>query len=563
MSANNDFEYRILVVDDDEILNGLFCAFLGSRGFETLPALSVQEAKTILQTDGNIDIVLLDYQLGDGVGLDLFAEEVVPSYKNFPPVIMISANEEPEFLEQCFHLGVSDYIIKPVNLSLLSLKVKSLIASLRLQKIVNNQNVELEIFKHEAEREEAIAKFTYEYLVAQNSQQYSGINQYLKSCSSFSGDISITRQSPAGDIYFILADATGHGLSAAITIMPVVSLFNTMVSKGFHLQQIVSEINRKLVNDTPADRFVSATVVELNFAANEMSVWNGAMPPAYWLDNGKIIQKFPSRNMALGILSENMFDADVTVFNLPETGRLFLCSDGVIEQENQLGEQFSYARLESILCQAITDPTQDVLRALELHAQGVSYSDDVSICCLNPQEIRNGLGIEKSNNIEDYYHQIHPFSWSISISGNKLANADIPPMANNFLQYIGMDQKTCQKVFSIISEMISNALDHGILGMSSDLKQNPEGFMDYFLQREELLKNLTEKDAIELRLDWALFDGEKHLMISCRDTGPGYDFQSDRKIDNQKYSGRGVALIRTLARDVEIYAPGNFIKAIL
>lgn len=563
MSAGNDFEYRILVVDDDEILNGLFCAFLGSRGFETLSALSVQEAKTILQTDGNIDIVLLDYQLSDGVGLDLLTQDAIASYINCPPVIMISANEEPEFLEKCFDFGVADYIIKPVNLSLLSLKVKSLITSLRLQKIVNNQNAELEKFKQEAEREEAVAKFTYEYLVAQNSQQYSGINQYLKSCSSFSGDISITRQSPAGDIYFILADATGHGLSAAITIMPVVSLFNTMVSKGFHLQQIVSEINRKLVNDTPADRFVSAIVVEINFAANEMSVWNGAMPPAYWLENGKIIQKFSSRNMALGILSEDMFDADVTVFHLPEQGRLFLCSDGVVEQENQAGEQFSYARLESIICQSTRDPTQDVLQALELHSLGVSYTDDVSICCLNPQEIRSGLGIEEFNNIQNYYHQIHPFSWSISISGHKLANADIPPMANGFLQYIGMDQKTCQKVFSIISEMISNALDHGILGLSSDLKQNPEGFMDYFLQREKLLKNLSEQDAIELRLDWTVIEGEKCLAISCRDTGPGYDFRSDRQIDNHKYSGRGLALIRTLARHTEIYAPGNFIKAIL
>jgi two-component system, HptB-dependent secretion and biofilm response regulator len=40
----------ILVVDDDEMINMLFCGFLESKGFETLSASGVAEAKKILQT---------------------------------------------------------------------------------------------------------------------------------------------------------------------------------------------------------------------------------------------------------------------------------------------------------------------------------------------------------------------------------------------------------------------------------------------------------------------------------------------------------------------------------
>lgn len=555
-------EYRILVVDDDELLRDLFCAFLGARGFETISAESVGQAKTILMQDDNIDLVLLDYQLGDGVGLDLLDGQSVAQYPSLPPIIMISANEDPEFLEMCFVSGVADYIIKPVNLSLLALKVKALVNSVRLQRTVSTQKVELEKFKIEAEREEAVAKFTYEYLLSQNSQTIRGVKQFLRPCSSFSGDIAISRISPSGDLYLMLADATGHGLSAAITIMPVVTIFNSMVAKGFHLQQIVTEINRKLVKDTPDDRFVAAIVVECNFLKKEVYVWNGSMPSAYWVNQGKIEGKFDSRHMALGILDAASFDADVSICSIPDTGYLVLYSDGLIEQQNIAKQQFSVKKLQDILSSVNDDPIETILPVLEEHVQDVPFGDDISICTLDFASICHEYEINKYL-MHSLDIKIDPFSWSVKISGKKLAHADLPPMVNNFLQYIGMDQKKCQQVFSIISEMVSNGLDHGILGLSSELKQNPEGFMEYFLKRDELLNNLTEDDFIELRLDWLEIEGVKKLIITCRDSGQGYDYTSDRSIDNQRYSGRGVSLIRSLAESVEIYAPGNFIKAIL
>lgn len=558
-----DQQYKVLVVDDDEILNSLFCSFLESRGLETLSANSVAAAKHALMHDAELDLVLLDYQLGDGVGLDLLTDELKAQYQSVPPVIMISANEDPEFLEICFAQGIDDYIIKPVNLSLLALKVKALINSIRLQRLVSSQNEELEKFKIEAQREETIAKFTYEYLVARNSQTFQGINQHLQSHSSFSGDIAISRISPSGEIYFLLADATGHGLSAAITIMPLVTVFNSMVAKGFHLQQIVTEVNRKLVNDTPEDRFVAAIAVELNFTKAEMAIWNGGMPPAYWVEDGKIVHKFPSRHMSLGILDESMFDADIVVMEMPDQGTLIMYSDGLIEQPNLKGEQFGYKRLEQALGTTSADPLANILNSLEGHAKGVDYTDDISICTLDPVAIWSDQSRRTLNNIYDIHKSINPFVWEIKVSGQKLANADIPSLANQFLQYVGMDQKTCQKVFAIITEMVVNGLDHGLLGLSSELKHSPEGFMNYFLAREQRLKNLTDRDFIDLRLEWVASEGQKRLIVSCRDSGQGYDFNQDISSNKLQYSGRGLALIRNLTESMEVLAPGNFIKVIL
>jgi hypothetical protein len=199
---------------------------------------------------------------------------------------------------------------------------------------------------------------------------------------------------------------------------------------------------------------------------------------------------------------------------------------------------------------------------LNEHVQGVSFGDDISICTLDFASICHEYEINKYL-MHSLDSKIDPFSWSVKISGKKLAQADLPPMVNSFLQYIGLDQKVCQKVFSIISEIVSNGLDHGILQLPSEIKQNPEGFMEYFIKRDELLNNLSETDFIELRLDWLEMEGAKKLMITCRDSGQGYDYSSEKIIDDDLYSGRGLSLIRSLAEDVEIYAPGNFIKVIL
>lgn len=564
MSAHeNNKASRILVVDDDEMLNYLFCSFLNSRKLQTIAAHSLQEAKRALQTDAGIDLILLDYQLGDGVGMDLFLPEAIPTYMSIAPVIMISANEEPEFLEQCFLGGVNDYIIKPVNLSLLALKVEALIKSVNMQRLIKLQNDELENFKAEAEREEQIAKFTYEYLLRQNSYEYEGVSVWLKSFAAFSGDMMLVKKSPSGNLYFILADATGHGLSAAITIMPAVTIFNSMVSKGFHIQKIVTEINRKLVTDTPADRFVAAIVIEINPFRREFNVWNGGMPAVFWVNKGVITHEFHSAHMALGILDEYNFDASVTTIDLPEEGFIFAYSDGLTEQENRNHEPFSITNVINVIERQPANLLEDLSRSLLLFAGTQDYTDDISVCMIQPALVFDDLS--------DFVVSTHTkglspakddrFEWSVKLSGRQLENCEIPPLCNHFLQQVGVDQQVCQKIFAVLAEMVSNALDHGVLGLSSAIKENPDGFIQYFYKREEGLKRLTNNDFVKLSITWLPDEAGGCFLLEVEDSGVGYTPQENTTDVLQKYSGRGGQLIRKLSESMEIIAPGNKIRA--
>lgn len=563
-SAYAEHGWRILVVDDDELLNHLFCSFLNSKGLDTISVTGLMAAKQVLQTDPAIDLILLDYHLEDGVGMDLLHPTAMATYRSLAPVIMISANEESSFLERCFLSGINDYIIKPVNLSLLALKVEAMIRSVSMQRLISAQNDELERFKYEAEREEQIAKFTYEYLLRRNSHAYQGVDIWLKSFAAFSGDMMLVKKSPGGNLYFILADATGHGLSAAITIMPVVSVFNSMVSKGYHLQQIAIELNHKLIHDTPTDRFVAAILVEMNPVQCELSVWSGGMPPAFWIDGGEIKHEFKSRHMALGIMDEDMFDATVTTVPLPKDGLLLVYSDGLSEQENKDGAAFSVARVRNIVRQNPDNLMLALTSALQEHTGSDAYHDDVSICLVNPELVfaptlpNDG----ERGSAQAGKPEINAFSWQLELCGSQLTHCELPPLCHDFLQKMGVDQQRCQRIFTVIAEMVSNALDHGILQLDSRIKEQEDGFLQYFLAREERLKELSEQEFLRIHLHWEPDAEAGSLLIIVEDSGPGYELSSSNTESSDfSFSGRGLRLIRQLSSQVEIIPPGNQIRA--
>jgi serine phosphatase RsbU (regulator of sigma subunit) len=546
------------------MLNHLFCSFLNSKGLGTISVTGLAAARQVLQTDPAIDLILLDYQLEDGVGMDLLHPTAMETYRSLAPVIMISANEESSFLERCFLGGINDYIIKPVNLSLLALKVETMIRSVSMQRLISAQNDELERFKYEAEREEQIAKFTYEYLLRRNSHAYQGVDVWLKSFAAFSGDMMLVKKSPGGNLYFILADATGHGLSAAITIMPVVSVFNSMVSKGYHLQQIAIELNRKLIHDTPTDRFVAAILVEMNPLQGELSVWSGGMPPAFWIDRGEIKHEFSSRHMALGIMDEDMFDATLTTLPLPRDGMLLVYSDGLSEQEDKDGVAFSVGRVRNIVRRNPENLMLALTSALREHACTDTYDDDVSICLVNPQAVFTPSLVSESERSRETASQpnIGPFSWQLELRGAQLAQCELPPLCHDFLQKMGVDHQRCQKIFTVIAEMVSNALDHGVLHLDSSLKEEEDGFLHYFLAREERLRGLTDKDFLRVHLNWETDSRTGSLVVSVEDSGDGYDAAFPKITDSDlAFSGRGIQLIRQLSAWVEIIPPGNQIRA--
>jgi PAS domain S-box-containing protein len=204
---------------------------------------------------------------------------------------------------------------------------------------------------------------------------------------NFSGDIVAAARSSNGLFYALLADATGHGLTAAISVLPVLALFYRMTKLNRSIQEILLELNQQLKESMPVGRFVAATLVCLDETTKQGQIWVGGTPEAFLFDRwGRVSRTFPSDNLPLGIVSNDELGGHPHHFTWEGENQLVLCSDGLLEATNPQGTQFGTGGL--IAAAANTSPADRFAKieaALTCHQNKSIPSDDISLMLIDCQ----------------------------------------------------------------------------------------------------------------------------------------------------------------------------------
>lgn len=207
------------------------------------------------------------------------------------------------------------------------------------------------------------------------------IRYWLTPAQHFSGDVLAACRSKNGKLYVVLADATGHGLTAAISTVPVLTLFYRLAPEGASLSALVAEINQHLRDSMPVGRFVGATMACIDITARTGEIWVGGMPNAILLDcGGNLLHQFASTNLPLGILDTVEIDVTPQSFSWEMEAQLALFSDGLIEAESSAGEQFGIRRLLEALAKGECVRAVESVRAeLDAHLGDTPATDDISL----------------------------------------------------------------------------------------------------------------------------------------------------------------------------------------
>ncbi len=242
-------------------------------------------------------------------------------------------------------------------------------------------NRQLQVYHDKQEEENALAQDIIMRLIRHGGLSGPQLHYWFAPTATFSGDIIAAMRGPEGRLYTLMADATGHGLAAAITVLPVLSVFHAMAERGRLPGEILAEINRNLRATLPSGRFVAATLLCLDGAKNTADVWIGGMPDLLLLDpDGHLVQELSSSQLPLGIID---FDAEMSATTTIkcETGSQFVMySDGLIEAANPAGEPFGMERLCKALLAAPPDQrVAAVQEALASHTGSAAPHDDISL----------------------------------------------------------------------------------------------------------------------------------------------------------------------------------------
>jgi two-component system, HptB-dependent secretion and biofilm response regulator len=555
----------VLIVDDDNLTRRLLSSLLKKLNFDAIEASTGEEGIEVYrQRVDDISFVFLDLMLPGIQG-----DEVALAIKRcagarFVPIVFITGAENEASLVACMEAGGDDFITKPFRVPLLRAKIR---AVQQLQALYQRLQLQHDLLA----REEELAERVFTRVVHLENAIPDLFYILNRPAMTFSGDLLLVARSPSGVLHILMGDFTGHGLGAAIGAVPTSQIFHTMTRKGFHIQEIISEINRKLYQVTPTTMFLAAAFVAINFDARSIGVWNGGLPDLLLIPNDgrQILHRFTSAHLSLGIVSElDSCHLEQRMFNWGD--QLILHTDGLNEANNANGDEFGSSGLEAALLNgpSAATPYDRICQALEQFSGDYPQDDDVTLLVVPcersliaqgehhaPRDRRLPMTLIQGERDGD---QTIIWQWQMRLGPSLLKRLDIVPVVLGQLDAIIPLSESRQELFMILSELYNNALDHGVLRLNSQIKSSPEGFSDYLQQREDRLEQLIDGYiCLELQL---LRRGEsQQLIIVVEDSGPGFDYFALRPDLNENlgYAGRGLPLLRILCDSVIFEGRGN------
>ena len=141
--------FKILVLDDDKELNRTVCAFLNNSGYEAVGCLNANEAYDALY-ENTIDLIVSDIMMPGVDGFE-FAKNVRDVNSEIP-ILFMTARDDIASKQRGFRIGVDDYMVKPIDLDELFLRIGAL---LRRSKIASSRKLEIGSFVMDADEHTA------------------------------------------------------------------------------------------------------------------------------------------------------------------------------------------------------------------------------------------------------------------------------------------------------------------------------------------------------------------------------------------------------------------------
>ena len=129
--------FKLLVVEDDKELNQTVCAFLNQSGYEATGCLNANDAYNAMYGNA-FDLIVSDIMMPDIDGFE-FAKTVRELNENIP-ILFMTARDDFTSKQRGYRIGIDDYMIKPVDLDELFLRIGAL---LRRAKIASSHRLEL------------------------------------------------------------------------------------------------------------------------------------------------------------------------------------------------------------------------------------------------------------------------------------------------------------------------------------------------------------------------------------------------------------------------------------
>ena len=380
----------VLVVDDEAPIRDILTFYLKRADYQVLTAGNGGEA--LAEMDRlRPDLIISDLRMPGMAGDELCKRVKADPATQDIYFIILSALDGTASRIGGLALGADDMIPKPFHAQEVLAKVESTFRLIGMQKEIKRQNRELTLFQGKVREEMELAAALQMGLLPKLPGEAPGVrytHRYLPA-AGIGGDIYDVLPLPDGGTALMIADVSGHGVSAALISAMVKTSFENQARRGGDPLGWALGMNADLCRSTLAEQFATAWIGRVDLPKNTLRyVTAGHCSPLRivggaggGLHRSEVLR---GRGFMLGLDAQLPFTEEGVEF-LPGD-RLVLYTDGLVEVEREDRLMLEEAGLRRFCAElpAEADAAADhlVAQARAFNAP-VPFGDDVTLVILD------------------------------------------------------------------------------------------------------------------------------------------------------------------------------------
>lgn len=385
---------RILVVDDEpdlqELIRQKFRNKIKANEYEFHFAENGAEALEKISNDNSIDLILTDINMPVMDGLTLLSKINELNNKILKSII-VSAYGDMENIRTAMNRGAYDFITKPIDLKDLEITIEKSLKEIEEYKLVLAAQNKLVALQQELD----IANVIQTSILPKTFPAFPDRKEF---------DIyakMIPAKEVGGDLYdffmidkyrlgVIIGDVSGKGIASALLMAVCKTLLKTTACKGIPADDVLSEVNKMLVDESPSNMFVTVFYGVLDTRNGAFEYSNGGHNSPYLVSadcNVSLLDDFGG--LLLGAIKDTEYQSNIIMLKPGDS--IFIYTDGVTEAFNGNQEEFKEERLiDSLQSNGLVSAEkiiENVIDAIKNFTDGVEQSDDIT--CLSIKYLKN------------------------------------------------------------------------------------------------------------------------------------------------------------------------------
>ncbi|MCB1176067.1 MAG: SpoIIE family protein phosphatase, partial [Leptospiraceae bacterium] len=186
-----------------------------------------------------------------------------------------------------------------------------------------------------------------------------------------------------------LADATGHGVQAALITMAIKGIYDNIKNLKIQLNEVMEILNNEFINRySILNAFFTAIIIDIDVKNHKINYVSAGHPQGILLKNGKLDKFLKKTGKLIGIENDVFYNS--VKFDFFPGDRIFIFTDGIFEEFNteyeEFGEKRLYEEFEKNSNLNIFDSIQNVQSELNKFIMGKEMEDDITVIGIGYKE---------------------------------------------------------------------------------------------------------------------------------------------------------------------------------